>query len=745
MGLFGTPNIEKMKATRDVEGLIKALDYKKGSVDWKDSSVRLAAAQALGEIGGDQALGALLPALKDSDINMRLAAVGALGEAKDERTMYPITDLLYDPDTGVRRAAVRVLGQMGDARAVGPLFACIGPRYDKAVSQAATEALIKIGAPAVMPLTTYLTIKNHMMSSADYRFMVTTAAEILGKLGDPRAVEPLVACFQDQDPEVISTVKAALVRIGKPAVEPLITALGKASWDTLHLVVEMLDQFGWQPGQDENSAVYWVVKRRWDKCIEMKTPAVGPVMEVLRESKEAGVRKAAIETLGELGSDRAFEPLLIALRNSDKGLRLTAAAALEKLGWKPGKDGDAACYWIVKQAWDQCAAVGAVAVDPLLAMLKDPDQELRKVAAQTLGRIGAPAAERLIASLNTKDEDVRKTALELLVKIGLPALEPLITAFRDKGGDTGARKAALEALVKISKPRLVEPLIATLKDKDIELRNGAVVMLGEIGDSRAVEPLISALQDSDRGVRSAAVEALFKLEDAHAVEPLIAVLKDSEIGVSTNAVWVLGALGDARAIDPLIGALKNQQLRKAAAEALSELGTPAIEPLIVVLMDSDANTRQAAARVLKAIGWQPGQDENGARYWIAQREWNQCIALGDQAVAPLIWALNDMVESGDAVNALGQIGDARAVKPLIKKLQANPLPARQSAARALVQLFQRGQLTQADKDLILSERDWMTKKHEDQHDDGDEYHGNCSIPSRVNQHTDKGLGVDFPL
>ena len=45
MWLFGPPNVEKMKAKRDVKGLIKALHYE------NDGNVRSAAAMALIAIG----------------------------------------------------------------------------------------------------------------------------------------------------------------------------------------------------------------------------------------------------------------------------------------------------------------------------------------------------------------------------------------------------------------------------------------------------------------------------------------------------------------------------------------------------------------------------------------------------------------------------------------------------------------------------------------------------------------------
>jgi len=57
----------------------------------------------------------------------------------------------------------------------------------------------------------------------------------------------------------------------------------------------------------------------------------------------------------------------------------------------------------------------------------------------------------------------------------------------------------------------VEPLIAALKDEDVNVRWPAARALGEIKDPRAVEPLIAALKDEELHVRWAAAEALVSL------------------------------------------------------------------------------------------------------------------------------------------------------------------------------------------------------------------------------------------
>ena len=75
MGLFGPPNVNEMKAKRDVKGLMKALAYK------KDSGVRKAAATALGQIGSlrEETQLALTETARDSNPEVAAAATVALG------------------------------------------------------------------------------------------------------------------------------------------------------------------------------------------------------------------------------------------------------------------------------------------------------------------------------------------------------------------------------------------------------------------------------------------------------------------------------------------------------------------------------------------------------------------------------------------------------------------------------------------------------------------------------------------
>jgi HEAT repeat protein len=299
---------------------------------------------------------------------------------------------------------------------------------------------------------------------------------------------------------------------------------------------------------------------------------------------------------------------------------------------------------------------------------------------------------------------VREAAAWALKELGALTTELKIKKYIIDLGDNEYVQKAAEALVGIGKPA-VEPLIKALGDSDWKVREASAEALGRIGDKRAVEPLIKALGDSLGSVREAAAEALGRIGDKRAVEPLIKALGDS-----------LGFV------------------REASAEALGRIGDKrAVEPLIKALGDSERYVREAAAEALDKLGWEPGEDENGVWYWIAKLDWKKCVALGPIAVEPLIKALghSDWKVREAAAKALGRIGDKRAVEPLIKALSDGGWDVRRAAAEALVTLYHSGVLSSDLKNRILAHRSRIIEEHYDQE-------ASCG-------HSDRGIGVDFPL
>ena len=151
-------------------------------------------------------------------------------------------------------------------------------------------------------------------------------------------------------------------------------------------VVLSLEKLGWRPDRSQAGAIYLVMKRQWDMCIEIGESAVEPLITALNDSHEY-IRKCAVEALAQIGDERAVEPLIAALADENDMVRQNAASALEKLGWQPDDSATAATYRIAKRRWDKCIEIGSPAVEPLVDALNDNNQSVRRSVVDALSQI----------------------------------------------------------------------------------------------------------------------------------------------------------------------------------------------------------------------------------------------------------------------------------------------------------------------------------------------------------------------
>lgn len=132
MGIFDRkPNVEKLKAKRDVEGLIKALSFEK----YRDVDLTRDAVEALGKIG-EPAVERLIQALKDDEEGVRWSAAEALQNIPDKRAVEPLIHSLQDNYWYVRKASAVALGVIGDARAIEPLNGALKDDEEEVQEQA---------------------------------------------------------------------------------------------------------------------------------------------------------------------------------------------------------------------------------------------------------------------------------------------------------------------------------------------------------------------------------------------------------------------------------------------------------------------------------------------------------------------------------------------------------------------------------------------------------------------------------
>lgn len=417
------------------------------------------------------------------------------------------------------------------------------------------------------------------------------AAYVLGQIRDTRAVEPLLILIQDANENVRSNTAYSLGRLGdRRAVEPLIQALHDEHSTTRYNAAAALGELGdaraTEPlvrllNDSDNSLRYRVVIALGALG---NTHAVPPLISALLDHYEI-VSRAAAESLGNLQDTRAVEPLLAALHATSLVVRRAAAAALGHIGDLRAVPalmnalGDAA--WDVRQAAvSALIEIGQPAVDPLIAVLDNPDADIAHRIIEALSGIGALAVDRLVEVMQGGDVDIRCRIVDILKGIDdKRAVDTLVATLADP--DNLVRHHAVEALGSLRDTNQLAALTAALGDDDELVCMGVIHALREMGEPGIV-PMIGALRHPLPAIRSAAAETLGDLREKRAVEPLISIIHDTDDTFRFAAVETLGRIGDTRAIEPLVNILNDEvrTIRLCAAWSLAQIGTPEVRPAL---------------------------------------------------------------------------------------------------------------------------------------------------------------------
>lgn len=377
-------------------------------------------------------------------------------------------------------------------------------------------------------------------------------------------------------------------------------------------------------------------------------------------SRDPDTRRAAAQTLGQIGDPAAVPDLLTALRKAknDALLRLFIVNALDIIG-------------------DERA------VPALAETMHDRVIEVSVVSATALGRIGEAAIPSLAEKLQGSDDLVRYLAVEALASAGEAALHALLSALQDK--EALVRNRAVCALWEIGSAnrettsQIVPPLLRVLGDHMDIVRQSAVEALAELGGADFITHMVNQLDTQDVVKRHRATWALGRVAVRHgddesgeimceqALPALLEVLSDRNAAVRRAAVSTLGMIGRhcQEATSILVAALQeplfdeNHQVHWEAALALGWMGEVAL-PVLTDALHSD--NRDVCYRAISAL-WLVGQDA--------------VPALLD--VLPAL----DSREKERAVTVLGYIADPRAVSSLGDALQDDDRWVRERAAWAL--------------------------------------------------------------
>lgn len=373
----------------------------------------------------------------------------------------------------------------------------------------------------------------------------------------------------------------------------------------------------------------------------------------------------------------ANEKILPLLSDQDAKVRAAAARAIGGLN-APSMSGA-----------DDPAGDAETTLPALRKAAKDPSPQVRAAAVGALGDIrSTDDAELVAAALKDSDTAVQLEAVTALQQIPTDSAVPDLTQiYRNSQSTADMKFQVIVALRTIcspdTTPLLLEVLQASNGSPSLDLVEGLQCTLTKRADSAAFAPILKALQANDTKaapgyfvVEGRLMDALAATKNPGAFEPLTEFAKSQNALIRRDAAGALGMLGDRRAIPLLAGLLRDPdyEVVRSAAAALTRFSDfPAPPELIATL--NNPNTG-ADINVLGALV--ASRDPKVTDAMIAAMPKNPSVLYwmgkmhDTRAVPALISYMqnpaHDTENRATAAASLGQLGDERAVAPLIANL-----------------------------------------------------------------------------
>lgn len=342
---------------------------------------------------------------------------------------------------------------------------------------------------------------------------------LLDRFGDSTAVPVLLDAAFDADADIAQTAKSTLTRMeGKTVDRELLGRLPKASGLALQVIIEL------------------VALRRVEEAV--------PAIEPSAEDPDPGIRRAALSTLGSLGSEQQAGGLVRLLsREQAPADREAIEQALTAI----------------------CGRAGTKCLTQVLPLTRDGNGELRIIALRALATIGGrDALAAVTTALNDVEESVRDEA------VGALATWP------NNWPDDSAVAEPLLGLVKAGKKRSHQVQGA----RGYLLYVQENTKLSNADKFTAVDKLLPLLKQAQE--KRLAISALGSIPTGKTLELLESLAGDSDVAEEVCLAIVnvatdksmRGASRDIRskALQTALQKSANDSTRKKAGEALKAMG-----------------------------------------------------------------------------------------------------------------------------------------------------------------------------
>lgn len=485
-------------------------------------------------------------------------ALGALGK----RALKPLLEGLSDPDPAQRRIAISVLGHVGNANAAGPLLsvaegegeaslraraltaagalaeARLAPRFvaiaegsERRLRERAAWSLARMGGrkavramrdmlthadPGVRAFAALGLARAEDRASADEVATLqqedrnahaqAAAAWALGELGGPDHVPVLIQALRGRSGSVAAAAARALGRLGggrarRALVRNVFAPEAERREVAAHALAELAapptDGPDWFPAPEPTASVGDYIAR----LVERRASRAGG--EVDLRVLEDDLRQAATDALkGPV--ERVLAALAVLTPEPGAPEVVSLGVLTSGLADRPEGRRD--------EALGALADLGRALAPELVALVGQPDPEVRERAVRLLGRLDHPAvAGALLQALDDGESSVQRAGLAVLARRHARAEDGLPDRVARLLGhsDWSVRTEAAQTLGRLESRDAADALARVLREDDYAfVREAAARSLGRLGGSTAEAALErAAAEDPEPRVRRAAEEA----------------------------------------------------------------------------------------------------------------------------------------------------------------------------------------------------------------------------------------------
>jgi len=309
------------------------------------------------------------------------------------------------------------------------------------------------------------------------------------------------------------------------------------------------------------------------------------IQEILNDLKSSNwwVRKNSIENLISYPEDKYLTVLEEWLRNNDDALLRSAAMEAYRV-------------------------LGAKALNSLISLLKDIDDDVRVFAANVLGDVkDAAALPALIDALKDTNANVRVASAEALGKI---KDKRAVNALAGAIGDVSwMSMACIEAIGEIGGEKALTVLNKCLEKE--EYRGITLAAIEKAGNQNFIRHL-TPFVDKEDDLRGITLKAVVNIAEREGIRPmpayfmnlitfLIDMQQSPQPEIRRAAFIALSWSEDIRGIQYFIDNLNNEDLQEYAIKGLISLGKKAVPGIIDALRKPGGN-RVALAKILSMLG-----------------------------------------------------------------------------------------------------------------------------------------------